>query len=252
MAPLNDIIASLDQRTRRREIADFPGAENGLQLANTSGEVRKIGAAVDAGLEPFRRAAAAGVDLLVVHHGMFWSPLQPLTGHRFEKVRLAIESNLAVYSSHLPLDAHPEIGNNASLARLLGLEVVDWFVEHEGTPIAAIAQGPGHRTELAKRLREAFPGTFTAIEYGSGRPERVAILTGSGRAAIKEMPARGIDTLVTGELRQEHYNLAQEQRLNLYPCGHYATETFGVTNLARETAGKFELDYQFIPTDCPL
>ncbi|MGF1449478.1 MAG: Nif3-like dinuclear metal center hexameric protein [Opitutales bacterium] len=252
MAKLEEVVAFCDARTRRAAFADFPGALNGLQVQNT-GEVTKIGAAVDAGLVPFQLAAKAGVDLLIVHHGLFWDPPQPVTDVRHAKLKVCFDHNLAVYASHLPLDAHPEIGNNAVLAAKLGLKVVDWFVEHEGQPMAAIAQGPnGGRAALADALRGLFPDSYQAIEYGSATPERVAILTGSGRSALDFMPAAGIDTLITGELRQNHFNLAQEMRWNLYPCGHYATEVFGVQELAREAAARFNLEWTFLKTDCPL
>ena len=251
MAKLCDIVQWCDQRVRRTEIKDFAGADNGLQIEN-DGEVTRIGAAVDAGLVPFGKAIEHKVDFLIVHHGLGWTPPFPLTSHRYEKIKLAMDNNLAVYSCHLPLDAHPQIGNNALLAEALGLAIENWFVVYEGTPIAAIAEAPTSRSELAASLKKLFPETYQAIEAGSDKPERVAILTGSGRSALDYMEAEGIDTLITGELRQEHFNIAQERGFNLYPCGHYATETFGVRQLAKEAAAHFKLESEFIATGCPL
>ncbi len=248
---LRTLVQFCDTRSRRTEVADFPGAENGLQIEN-SGQVKRIAAAVDAGLLPFQKAVAAGVDFLIVHHGLFWNPVQPLTGSNYAKLKTAIEGNLAVYSSHLPLDAHPEIGNNRLLADALDLTVDDWFLEYEGTPIAAIAGGLEDREDLKQRLHKTFPTGFQAIEFGSADIRRAAILTGSGRSALAALKQQGVDTLITGELRQEHFNYAQEQQLNLYTCGHYATEVFGVKALAAECAAKFGLDWSFIATDCPL
>ncbi len=251
MPTLQEIVHFCDTRVRRAHIRDFPGAENGLQFAN-NGNVTKIGSAVDAGLVPFKKAVAAGVDFLIVHHGLFWEPHIPVTNAIYEKYRTLIEGNLAIYSSHLPLDAHREIGNNALLAAKLELTVEDFFLEYEGTPIAALAKATGNRRELAERLRNLFPDTFKAIEYGSWQPQRVAILTGSGRSALAELKKHGTDTLITGELRQQHFNIAQELQLNLYVCGHYATETFGVAALADEVATHFGIEKTFIKTDCPL
>lgn len=248
---LDSLVRFCDLRVRRLEVADFPGSENGLQLQN-NGKVTRIAAAVDAGLIPFQKAVAAGADFIIVHHGLFWNPLQPIIGPYYDKLKTAMDGNLAVYSSHLPLDAHPEIGNNSLLADALGLSVDDWFLEHEGTPIAAIASGISDREALKDRLRSVFPGGFNAIEFGRTDLGKVAILTGSGRSALTELKAYEIDTLITGELRQEHFNFAQEQQLNLYTCGHYATEVFGVKALASECAEKFGLDWSFIGTDCPL
>lgn len=105
---------------------------------------------------------------------------------------------------------------------------------------------------LKKRLGHLFPNGFTAIEKGSNRPGKIAILTGSGASAISELKAEGVDTLITGELKQNHFNQAEESGLNLYLCGHYATETFGVGALAQEVAAEFGLEWEFIDTDCPL
>jgi len=252
MATLDDVVKACDERVARRQIADFPGAENGLQCAN-NGVVTKIGAAVDAGMEPFREAVAAGVDFLIVHHGMLWNGLGPVTGLTRRKLKFLLDNNLAVYSSHLPLDAHPEIGNNAVLADWLGLSVTGWFLKHEGVPIAARCDAPRiTRLELQARLSSHFPRGFTAMEFGPQEPTGIAILTGSGRSAVPLLRPEGLDTLITGELRQEHFNYAQEHELNLYCCGHYATETYGVRALASEMAMRFELEWAFIETECPL
>lgn len=252
MATLSEIVNFCDERSRRASIKDFDGAFNGLQLEN-SGEVTKIGAAVDAGQLPFEAAIAAGIDFLICHHGLFWTPPTPLTGASYKKIKTAMDANLAVYGAHLPLDAHPEIGNNALLAKALGLDRIGSFLPYEGNDMATVAAGPaGGREELATKLKVLFPETYQGIEYGSANPQRIGILTGSGQSAVPQLKANGIDTLVTGELRQHHFNMAQELGLNLYPCGHYATEVFGVKALATEAAAKFGLDWAFIEQPCLL
>ncbi|MDA0348166.1 MAG: Nif3-like dinuclear metal center hexameric protein [Verrucomicrobia bacterium] len=251
MPRLKEVVIYCDERLSRSSIPDFPGAENGLQFEN-NGEVRKIGAAVDAGLVPFKKAAEAGIDFLIVHHGMFWNPPYPVTGTLYDKYKLCVESNLAVYGAHLPLDCHKEIGNNAILAKKLKLKVSNWFLEFEGNPIGLITEGSLERSELKNRLDTLFPSGVTAIEKGSKQPEKIAILTGSGASAVSELQKYGVDTLITGELKQNHFNEAEEAGLNLYACGHYATETFGVCALAEEVAEKYGVDWEFIGTDCPL
>jgi dinuclear metal center YbgI/SA1388 family protein len=252
MPTLSEIVAFCDQRTRQTEIKDFPGAYNGLQVENL-GQVTKIGAAVDAGQIPFEQAIAADVDFLICHHGLFWTPSIPLTGSSYKKIKTALDGNLAVYGAHLPLDCHPEIGNNALLAEALGLTKIGGCVQYEGNDIATITNAPaGGRAALTAKLKALFPSTYQAIEYGSEQPQRIAILTGSGQSAIDALKANNIDTLITGELRQHHFNMAQELGLNLYPCGHYATEVFGVKALAKETAEHFGLDWTFIETPCML
>ena len=250
MANLQEIIAYCDERTRRSEIPDFQGACNGLQVEN-EGEILKIGAAVDAGLLPFERATVEGIDLLIVHHGMFWSPIHPIIGVNYQKVSALINGSLALYSSHLPLDCHADIGNNALLARMLELEPCGTFLPYEGVDIGLTTHGI-NRNDLSRRLHESFNGKVTAIEFGSETPERIAILTGSGASAIGKLRILGIDTLITGELRQNHFNQAQEEGLNLYLCGHYATEVFGVCALAEEVSQKFDIPWSFLETECPL
>lgn len=249
-AQLSDLVNYCDARSRRTAYKDAPGAFNGLQVAN-KGQVTRIGAAVDAGVIPFRKAVAAGVDFLIVHHGMFWDMPRPITGPVHERLDILFTGNCALYSNHLPLDGHPEIGNNALLARQLGLLPEFPFLVRDGEPIGWIARHESTRTELSARLLSLYP-RMTAIEYGSERPSRIAFCSGSGNSAIPEMKAAGVDTLVTGELREEWFNFAQENRLNLYLCGHYATEVHGVRALAAELAAKFGLPWEWVGTENPL
>ena len=251
MVELNEVRNFCDHRVRVNEISDFPGACNGLQLEN-NGEVSKIGASVDAGLVPFRLAIEKNIDLLICHHGIFWTPPTPLTGSNFEKIKLCIDANLAIYGSHLPLDCHPEIGNNAILADKLGLEPCGSFLPYEGVDIGLLTTSSYDRSELRERLTDLFPHGYHAMEFGMGKPETIAILTGSGQSAVDKILESSADTLITGQLKQHHFNIAQELELNLYVCGHYATEKFGVYALAKEVSHKFDIPYEFIETNCPL
>ena len=251
MISTEDIVKFCNQRTNLSEIKDFPGALNGLQIQN-SGSVSKIGASVDAGLVPFQNAISKKIDFIITHHGLFWTPPIPLIGPAYEKTKLCIDHNLAVYGSHLPLDCHPEIGNNAILAQKLELLPIETFLPYEGVDIGLITENNHSRKNLANRLNSHFPKGIHSMEFGSDTPSKIAILTGSGQSAVDKILDAGADTLITGELKQHHFNLAQELKLNLYACGHYATETFGVDALAREAATKFDLPYEFIETECPL
>jgi len=250
MASLQHLVEYCDKRTRRTAFADFPGAVNGLQVAN-DGRVTKIGAAVDAGRVPFEKAVECGVDFLVVHHGLFWRGVQPLTGPVYERVAALVRGNCAVYSSHLPLDAHPEIGNNMLMARQLSLKPKRQFLRHDDAAIGWIAPSRMKRSQLRARLEELHE-RVVAVECGSAAPREIAFCSGSGNSAVRELLPARVDTLVTGELREEWFNYAQEHRLNLYCCGHYATETHGVRALAAELAKKFHLPWEFIATDNPF
>jgi dinuclear metal center YbgI/SA1388 family protein len=250
MPRLKDLVAYCDKRTRLAAFKDAPGAFNGLQFAN-DGRVSRIGAAVDAGLVPFRKAIGAGVDFLIVHHGMYWDMPRPLTGPAYERVAELVKGNCALYSCHLPLDAHPKIGNNALLARQLGLRPNRGFLPNEGGNIGCIAPSRLGRSALRRRLESSYE-RVTAIEFGSAKPALVAFCSGSGNSAVAALLASGADTLVTGELREEWFNVAQEHRLNLYLCGHYATEVHAVRALAAELSAKFGLPWEFIATENPL
>jgi dinuclear metal center YbgI/SA1388 family protein len=250
MATLQELVNYCDERTRLSAFKDAPGAFNGLQVAN-DGRVMKIGAAVDAGLVPFQKAVAAGVDFLIVHHGMYWDMPRPLTGPLYDRVWTLVRGNCALYSNHLPLDAHPELGNNALLARQLSLEPTRPFLVRDGEAVGWIAEHREARAQLRTRLEKLY-GRVIAIEYGSEKPVAVAFCSGSGNGAVPELAKESVDTLVTGELREEWFNTAQEQKLNLYLCGHYATEVHGVKALAAELAAEFGLPWEFIATDNPL
>lgn len=251
MANLEEIVSFCDKRTQKNKVKDFPGANNGLQVSN-NGTVSKIGATVDAGLIPFELAREKKIDFLIVHHGLLWGNNTPLTKSNYLKYKTLFDDNISVYASHLPLDAHPEIGNNTIIAQMLNLETVKRFAEHEGTEIGLIVKAPSSREKLTHELEELFPHTFKAIEFGSPKPKKIAICSGSGNQIIPELLKENVDTLITGELKQSHFNMAQELKLNLYPCGHYATEVFGVTALGVEVSEKFDLPFEFVDTGCIL
>ena len=250
MASLDELVAYCNERTRLSAYTDAPGARNGLQVAN-NGTVTRIGAAVDAGLVPFQRATAAGVEFLSVHHGRYWDMPQLLTGPVYARVKTLFDGNCALYSNHLPLDGHAEIGNNALLAKQLGLTPDRPFMVIEGEAVGCSAPWTGSRDELHTALEAQYDRVVT-ITCGSSTPRRIAFCSGSGNSAMKELIKSGIDTLVTGELREEWFNVAQENRLNVFLCGHYATEVHAVQALAAELAAKFDLPWEFIRTENPL
>jgi dinuclear metal center YbgI/SA1388 family protein len=249
-AKLGDLVSYCDKRTRRSAFKDAPGAFNGLQVAN-NGRVTKIGAAVDAGLIPFEKAAAAGVDFLIVHHGMYWDMPRALVGAAYDRVATLVRHNCALYSNHLPLDGHPQIGNNALLAKQLRLTPSRPFLVRDGEAIGCIASVNFSRTTLRAKLEGLYTRVI-AIECGSRTPRAIAFCSGSGNSAVPELAPAGVDTLVTGELREEWFNRAQEEKLNLYLCGHYATEVHAVKALAAELAKKFKLPWEFVATENPL
>src|SRR5580765_1450113 len=153
-ASLFAIVRHCDRLLRTGSISDYDGAVNGLQVENRGG-VTRIAAAVDASLATAKLAIAAKADLLIVHHGLFWGPSHPWTGKKYELLRLLLESNLAVYSSHLPLDAHPKLGNNARLSAALGLKKLRPFFFDHGQFLGWQTAGKIPRADLARRLERA-------------------------------------------------------------------------------------------------
>ncbi len=244
-APLAAIVQYCDRTLRTREIGDYNGAANGLQVENR-GSVSRIAAAVDASLATVKLAIDANADLLIVHHGLFWGASHPWTGKRHELLRLLIENDLAVYSSHLPLDAHPRLGNNALLCAALGLKKSrPFFVDH-GQPIGFQVRQKISRADLAKRLAAVVGTKPLVIPGGLQMCERIGIVTGGAGGELKQAAAEGVDTFITGEGPHWTYALAEELNLNVLYGGHYATETFGVKALAAELSRKFKVPWSFL------
>lgn len=243
--PLKTIVARCDKILRTRETGDYDGAANGLQVEN-SGAVTRIAAAVDASLATVKLAITAKADLLVVHHGLFWSPRQPWTGKNYELLRLLIQNNLAIYSSHLPLDAHSKLGNNAQLCAALGLKNLKPFFLTHGQTIGFKSQTKISRTNLAKKLERATGAKPKIIPGGNAMCERIGIVTGGAGGDLKLAAAEGVDTFITGEGPHWTFALAEELGLNVLYGGHYATETFGVKALVAHLSKKFKLPWEFL------
>jgi dinuclear metal center YbgI/SA1388 family protein len=242
---LNTIVEHCDKILRTREIGDYDGAANGLQVEN-SGAVTRIAATVDASLATVKLAIAAKSDLLIVHHGLFWNARQPWTGKNYELLRLLIENNVAIYSSHLPLDAHPKLGNNAQLCAALGLKNLKPFFASHGQTIGFKSQANISRADLAKRLERATGAKPKIIPGGKNNCEKIGVVTGGAGGDLKTAASEGVDTFITGEGPHWTYAPAEELGLNVFYGGHYATETFGVKALAAHLSKKFKLPWEFL------
>lgn len=244
-ASLATLVKHCDALLRTAAIGDYDGAVNGLQVANR-GSVTRIAAAVDASLATVKLALAAKADLLIVHHGLFWSPPHPWTGKKYELLRALLDNNLAVYSSHLPLDAHPRLGNNAQLCAALGFKKLRPFFASHGQTIGFQTTTTVSRTELAARLARATGVQPRVIPAGPKLCRRIGVVTGGAGGDLKTAAAEGVDTFITGEGPHWTYGLAEELGLNVLYGGHYATETFGVKALAEQLARKFRLAWSFL------
>jgi dinuclear metal center YbgI/SA1388 family protein len=243
MPALADIVRFLDSELRITEIPDYSGAVNGLQLQN-DGTVTRVASAVDASLPVIRKAIAAGADLLIVHHGMFWQGAQPLTGAFYQKIHEAMKANLAIYSVHLPLDVHPQWGNNALLAEAIGMTPTGTFLPYKGQPVGLTGEIELTREELQHRLETAVGGPVLLCPAGPERIRRIGLCTGGAGSEVAA--AAGLDAFVTGEGPHWSYPLAEEMGMNLYLAGHYATETFGVRQLGNALASCYGVEAEFL------
>jgi dinuclear metal center YbgI/SA1388 family protein len=245
MAKLPVIVAHLDRYLRHAEIADYPGAWNGLQVEN-SGRVRRVGAAVDACGWTIERAVEQGIDLLLVHHGLFWSGVQPVTGPTRRKIKTALDGDLAIYSSHLPLDLHPVVGNSVLLSRALELKRCVPFFQAKGQAIGFKSRTALPLAEVARRLERVLGSAPHLAPGGPRMTTCIGVVTGSAGGEVAQAAAEGVDTFITGEGPHHSYTLAEELGVNIFYGGHYATETFGVKALAADVARRFRLPWEFI------
>jgi dinuclear metal center YbgI/SA1388 family protein len=211
-----------------------------------SGRVTRIGAAVDACEATLRMAATRGIDFLVVHHGLFWSGLQAVRGPAYRKLKLAIEADMAVFSSHLPLDIHPMVGNNRLLAGALGLRKPEPFFFEKGRSIGLKASLVLDRDTLCERLAGIVGGPVKLLPGGGQRTKVIGVVTGGAGGELFKAAEEGVDTFITGEGPHWSYAAAEELGLNVLYAGHYATETAGVKALAEHLSRKYRLPWEFL------
>src|SRR6266513_2242180 len=200
MPTLSEIVEYTNDYLRVAEIEDWPNALNGLQIEN-SGRVTRIGVAVDVSTAVLTAAAKRNIDLLVVHHGLFWPGLQTVTGSLRRQLKLAFENDLALYSAHLPLDVHPKVGNNAQLASALGLKSTKPFFEDKGQLIGVRAKVSFSRDDLIRKLRKVLGGPVKAFKVGPKKPKNIGIITGGAGGEIYRVAAES--DLATASLRPD-------------------------------------------------
>lgn len=246
MTSLSSITSFLDRELRVSEIQDYSSALNGLQVEN-NGCVTKVALAVDGSQQTIDAALAAGCDLLLLHHGLFWCGLRPLTGWWKHKAESCLRGNLAVYSAHLPLDLHPTLGNNAGLARGLGLTDTAPELSMRGTAIGLAGHFAGSVAELHRATEALLGGPVPAVLSTPEAPAgRVVVCSGAAGEEIYQVQARGYRCFITGETNHWVSNAARDMGFNIFFGGHYATETFGVKSLGALLAERFGLPTVFI------
>ena len=241
---LGDIVRHCDDLLNVRAIQDSPEAQNGLQVAN-AGTVSRIAAAVDLTAATVKHAIAETADLLIVHHGLSWSRSGP-GGSYLERFSELVRHGIALYSVHLPLDCHPELGNAAVLGRRLGVAHQEPFGVWHGQPIGVRGELDIARDALGDRLAEVLGAPPKRMLFGPPHANRIGIVTGAAASLMRQAGVAGLDTYITGE-GNHHTNLeAEELHLNVFYGGHYATETFGVRALAEHLSATFGLPWVFL------
>ena len=242
MATAKEIAEFLNKELKITEFED--DANNGLQVENT-GKITKIGFSVDACLETFEKAKEAGCQLLITHHGMTFRGITHINKHHYIRMKYLIENNLAVYCSHLPLDAHPIYGNNIKIANILKLKNTEPFGEHHNKPIGFSGSFSG-TLEDAKKLLSGQGMKTLSLDFGKKEIKKVAIVSGGAPDNTIEAIQKDNDLYITGESAQWVHHLAKENKINVIFGGHYETEIFGVKALMPLLKEKFNVDVEFI------
>jgi dinuclear metal center YbgI/SA1388 family protein len=253
MAHIDDLLSHLDELLDPGAFRDY--GPNGLQVPGRA-EIERVVTGVSANRELIERALALRADLVLVHHGLFWdfhpTGLSPTLAERLRPL-MKYDINLAAY--HLPLDAHPHVGNNALLAIGLGCEVHEPFGEHRGTPVGRAGRLPGDGVaieELTERVRELCGQDPLVFDAGPERVRTIGIVSGAGADSLPEAVARGLDALLTGEPREHVMGDAREAGIHFIAAGHYATETFGVRALGERLEREFGIAHTFVDVPNPV
>ncbi len=252
MVPLGEITSFLDSELNVKNFQD--NSNNGLQVEN-SGRVGRICTGVDASIEFFTKASERDAGLLICHHGISWGDsLKRITGLNYKRIKYLTDSDMALYACHLPLDAHPRIGNNALICRELGLEDIQPFGSSYGFPMGfrgVLPQEMDYK-RFIELCRSIFGGILATMDFGRDRVDTVAVVSGGGSAEIMEAGELGIDVFLSGEPKLTAYHVSRESGINAVFAGHHATEIFGVRAVAELLSEKFSVESEFIDTKVPF
>lgn len=248
MIALETVTKWLDEELEIMNFSRIDSSVNGLQVARTGGSIRKAAFAVDACFESFERAVKLGADVLIVHHGLLWGHAQSVTGYHYRRLKYLLDNDVALYAAHLPLDAHPEIGNNSVLAESLGLESIQPFGYYKGVPIGV--QGNFRKSMSMNEVTKIIGGndlkTVKTFPFGNEMVTNCSIVSGRMPSAIDEAIEKGLDLYISGEPAHDIYHRALESSINAIFGGHYNTETVGVMRLMEKTGQQFDIETTFI------
>ncbi len=245
---LSDIDAYFRKNLGIEELKKVDSALNGVQVAGSGRDISRMAFAVDACIESFKRAKELNAGLLFVHHGLFWGALEPVKDVLYTRLKFLIENDIVLYSVHLPLDKHPEFGNNAGIAAALNLSDIEEFGYYKGVRIGFKGKLPAGKTtfEIADILgidRNSCPGI---LSFGPEKNKGVGIISGGCPGDVRQAIDEDLDLYITGEMSHQIYHLCQENRINMIAGGHYNTEKWGVRLLAEKVKNDTGIDTVFI------
>ncbi|MFW5812958.1 MAG: Nif3-like dinuclear metal center hexameric protein [Fibrobacterota bacterium] len=239
------IVSFLDRTLRTNEIKDY--SVNGLQVEGAE-KVSRVGLAVDACMDTFRLAEESGCQMLIAHHGIIWNGIQRVTGPVYRQLQFLIGKKLNLYASHLPLDLHPTLGNNARIASMLKLRNVRPFGVYKGVTIGCEGTLTRAATieSISGVLKKELGSEIHSLPFGPEKIKRIAVISGGGSGELPEAVEKGIDLFITGESSHENHHAALEGSLNVIYCGHYHSEKPGVQAVGELLVEKFGLDTVFL------
>jgi dinuclear metal center YbgI/SA1388 family protein len=252
MARRDEIVAYLDELLEIDSFTDY--GPNGLQVPGAA-EVSLVVTGVSAQRELFERAAESGAELVLCHHGLFWDFHPRALGAAMkERLKLLFDADISLAGYHLPLDAHPEVGNNALICAALGLERAEPFAEHKGRPIGFVGRsGEGIAfDELRRRCTTAFGQEPFVWDAGPETVHSVGVVSGGAPGNFGEAIARRVDAFLTGETAEHVMAEARENAVHFIAGGHYATETFGIRRLGELVADRFGVEHRFVDIPNPI
>ena len=220
---------------------------NGVQVENCA-DITCIAFAVDACMETFRRTKEAGAQMLFVHHGILWGHEGSITGSYYRRLKFLLENNIALYAAHLPLDIHPELGNNAALAKEAGLSDLEPFGEFRGIKVGVKGKfkDPVTTAQVLDKLGYGRTDLLASLTFGKEKNLTGAVITGGGEHDVDAAIDEDVDLYITGDASHTVYHTCLENRINMISAGHYRTEVYGVQNVAKKVSDELGLETLFI------
>jgi dinuclear metal center YbgI/SA1388 family protein len=247
-ATRDSIVNWLNNELRITSIEDV--SCNGLQVQGAE-DVCRIGLAVDACLDVYRAAAEKKCQMVIAHHGLIWNGLKTISGPVYRQIKFLIDNNVNLYAAHLPLDLHATLGNNAQIAKAIGLRELRPFGNYHGTMIGfeGSFSNAVSLSALSDKLKKFLGGESIVLPFGKNLVKRIAIVSGSAGSLLQEGIDKKIDGYITGEPKHDHHHLAKEGGISVIYCGHYHSEKPGVIALGKALEKKFGVESVFLDVE---